>query len=162
MIDLEKAITSLAANSVDYVIVGGVAISLHSSGYITQDLDFCYSRSKENIHRLYTALAPFEPMPRDWSTALPFIFDESTLRNGTNFTFDTSIGAIDLLGEVKGIGDYADALSNSLEYSIYGAKVKAFDLDALIVSKTAADRPKDHLVLPELLALREALDPNEE
>lgn len=162
MIDLEKAITTLAANNVDYVIVGGVAISLHSSGYITQDLDFCYSRSKENIHRLFTALAPFDPMPRSWPEGLPFIFDESTLRNGTNFTFDTSIGAIDLLGEVKGIGSYPDALANSLVYTIYGTPVNAFDLNALIVSKTAADRPKDHLVLPELLALREALDPSEE
>lgn len=162
MIDLEKAITSLASNDVDYVIVGGVAISLHSSGYITQDLDFCYSRTKENIRRLFGALAPFAPMPRNWQKGLPFIFDESTLRNGTNFTFDTSIGAIDLLGEVKGIGSYPEALANSVEYTIYGAKVKAFDLDALIVSKTAAGRPKDHLVLPELLALREALDPTEE
>ncbi|CAN5448402.1 hypothetical protein BH10ACI3_BH10ACI3_22040 [soil metagenome] len=162
MIDLEKAITSLAANNVDYVIVGGVAISLHSSGYITQDLDFCYSRTKENIRRLVEALGAFDPIPRNWPEGLPFFFDERTLLNGTNFTFDTSIGAIDLLGEVKGIGDYTDALANSLEYSIYGATIKAFDLDALIVSKTAADRPKDHLVLPELRALREALDPNEE
>ena len=162
MIDLEKAITALAANNVDYVIVGGVAISLHSSGYITQDLDFCYSRSKENIHRLYTALAPFDPMPRKWPEGLPFIFDESTLRNGTNFTFDTSIGAIDLLGEVEGIGSYPDALTRSVTYEIYGTQVKAFDLDALIASKTTADRPKDHLVLPELLALKEALDPTEE
>src|SRR5258708_23358425 len=97
MIDIEKAITSLAANNVDYVIVGGVAISLHSSGYITQDLDFCYSRSKDNIHRLFTALAPYDPMPRNWPEGLPFVFDESTLRNGTDFTFDTLIGAIDLL-----------------------------------------------------------------
>lgn len=162
MIDIEKAITALAANEVDYVIVGGVAISLHSSGYITQDLDFCYSRSRENIRRLVTALSSFDPMPRNWSDGLPFIFDESTLQNGTNFTFDTSIGAIDLLGEVKGIGDYSDALARSVEYTIYGSVVRAFDLDALIVSKTAADRPKDHLVLPELMALREALDPNEE
>lgn len=162
MVDLEKAITSLAANYVDYVIVGGVAISLHSSGYVTRDLDFCYSRSKENIHRLFNALSPFDPMPRNWPEDLPFIFDESTLRNGTNFTFDTSIGAIDLLGEVKGIGSYPDALANSVAFYIYDTEVRAFDLDALILSKTAADRPKDHLVLPELLALKEALDPTEE
>ena len=101
-------------------------------------------------------------MPRNWPVGLPFIFDESTLRNGTNFTFESSIGAIDLLGEVKGIGGYTEALANSVIFTIYGTKVNAFNLDALIVSKTAADRPKDHLVLPELLALKEALDPNEE
>ncbi|MEP7213127.1 MAG: hypothetical protein ABI791_08635 [Acidobacteriota bacterium] len=162
MVDLGKAITSLAANNVDYVIVGGVAIALHSSGYITRDLDFCYSREKSNIQRLVAALSPFDPKPRDWPDNLPYFFDVSTLRNGTNFTFETAIGDIDLLGEVKGIGDYSNAIARSVVYTLYGVEVNAFDLDALIESKTAADRPKDHLVLPELLALREALDPNEE
>ena len=162
MIDLEKAITSLAANSVDFVIVGGVAITLHSSGYITRDLDICYSRDKSNISRVVAALSQFDPRPRDWPNGLPFIFDQRTLRNGTNFTFETTIGDIDLLGEVKGVGTYRDARERSVSYLIYGVEVWAFDLNALIESKTAANRPKDHLVLPELLALREALDPNDE
>lgn len=162
MIDLEKAITSLSANKVEYVVVGGVAVTLHASAYITQDLDLCYSRSKDNIVRLVSALQPFDPHPRNWPEGLPFIFDERTIGNGTNFTFDTNVGAIDLLGEVKGIGDYDGALENSATYMIYGCDVRAFTLDALIVSKTAAGRPKDHLALPELLAIRAALDPEEE
>lgn len=162
MIDLRKAITSLSANEVEYVVVGGVAITLHASAYITQDLDVCYSRSRENISRLGAALKPFEPQPRNWPDGLPFVFDEETIRHGTNFTVATSIGAVDLLGEVKGIGDYAAALENSVTYSLYGCDVRAFTLDALIASKTAADRPKDRLALPELLALREALDPDTE
>jgi hypothetical protein len=162
MIDLKKAITSLTTNNVDFVIVGGVAITLHSSGYITRDLDFCYSREVGNIKKLVTALGVFDPKPRDWPPGLPFIFDETTIRNGSNFTFETLIGDIDLLGEVKGIGFFKDAVDKSVEYEIYGQRVRALSLDALIVSKMAADRPKDHLVLPELLALKEALDPTEE
>jgi len=162
VIDLEKAITALAHNNVDYVVVGGVAITLHSSAYITQDFDFCYSRKKENLTRLVQALGPFLPRPRDFPGDLPYIFDESTLRNGTNFTFETAIGDIDLLGEVKGIGDYPAALEQSVVYQIYGVSVRTLTLDALIAAKTAAERPKDQLVLPELYALREALDPNEE
>ena len=162
MIDLRKAILSLTSNNVDFVIVGGVAITLHASGYITRDLDFCYSRDRSNIARLVAALTPFDPVPRDWPKGLRYFFDESSIRNGTNFTFETSIGSINLLGEVKGIGVYEDALANSVEYDIYGQAIRAFTLEALIVSKIAADRPKDHLVLPELLALKEALDSNEE
>ena len=162
MIDLKKAILSLVENEVDFVVVGGVAINLHSSAYITQDLDFCYSRSPDNIKRLFRALELYSPRHRNFPEELPFVFDEATLRNGTNFTFETTIGDLDLLGEVKGIGDYSDAFRRSVIFEIYGSKVRALDLNALIDSKTAADRPKDHLVLPELLALREALDPNEE
>ena len=162
MIDLKKAILSLAENKVDFVVVGGVAINLHSSAYITQDLDFCYSRSPDNIKRLFRALELYSPRPRNFPEELPFVFDEATLRNGTNFTFETTIGDVDLLGEVKGLGHYSDACRRSLTFEVYGSKVRALDLNALIDTKTAADRPKDHLVLPELLALREALDPNEE
>ncbi len=162
MVDLEKAITSLAANNVDFVIVGGVAITLHASGYITRDLDFCYSREKGNLERIVKALSPFDPKPRNWPDGLPFTFDQRTLGNGTNFTFETTVGDMDLLGEVKGIGDYSDAVARSVPFELYGVEVRAFDLEALIDSKKAADRPKDHLVLPELHALREALDPNEE
>ena len=162
MIELEKAIRSLVENQVEFVIVGGVAISLHSSGYLTNDLDICFSRSKENIKRLVNALKPFDPRPRGISRDLPFRFDESTINNGTNFTFETLIGDIDLLGEVKGIGGYSEALRQSVTYEIYDTEVSALDLEGLIAAKTAAGRTKDQLVLPELKALREALDPHEE
>ncbi|PYT00456.1 MAG: hypothetical protein DMF63_07770 [Acidobacteria bacterium] len=124
MIYLEKAIRSLTDNKVDFVIVGGVAINLHSSGYITSDLDICYSRSKENIRRLTAALAPFEPWPRGLSRELPFFFDESALRNGTKFNFETSIGDIDLLGEVKGLGDFSSLVDRTVIYEIYDSEVK--------------------------------------
>jgi hypothetical protein len=162
MIDLKKAITRLVENDVEFVIVGGVAVGLHASAYITQDLDLCFSRSNENIEKLVRALRPFEPRFRNFPEGLPFVFDNATLRNGTNFTFETTIGDIDLLGEVKGLGDYAEAVKKSEIYEVYGLKIKALNLDALIDTKSAANRPKDQLVLPALLALREALDPNEE
>ena len=162
MIDLQKAITALAQNEVEFVIVGGVAINLHSSAHVTQALEFCYSRSNENIRRLYNALAPFSPRPRNFDSKLPFVFDESSLRNGTNFTFETSVGDIDLSGEVKGLGDFHAFELAQCSTRFYGSSVKALDLEALIESMLAAGRPKDQLVLPELLALQEALDPYEE
>jgi len=118
VIDLKKAITSLAEDEVEFVLVGGVAINLHSSAYITRDLYVCYSRSRENLVRVVKALAPFHPRPRDFDKNLPYFFDVSTLRNGTNFTFETSIGAVDLLGEVKGLGDYPSVLEHSLVFKI--------------------------------------------
>jgi predicted nucleotidyltransferase len=162
MIELQTALSTLVANEVEFVIVGGVAITLHSSAYLTVDLDFCYSRTPDNVRQLVAALAPFDPKPRGFPPDLPFVFDEATIRNGTNFTFDTSIGMIDLLGEVKGVGGYKEAAERSDIFEVYGLAVKALNLDALIDAKTAAGRPKDHMALPELKALREALDPDTE
>lgn len=106
MIKLEPVLKSLTENTVEFVIIGGVAITAHGSAYLTQDLDFCYSRSKENLKKVVSALGSFKPKPRNFPENLPFVFDERTLQNGTNFTFDTEIGDVDLLGEVAGVGNY--------------------------------------------------------
>jgi hypothetical protein len=88
---------------------------------------------------------------------LPNIFDESTLRNATNFAFETEIGDIDLLGEVSGIGDYTQVEKLSVPMRIFEFELKVLSIEGLIKAKRAAGCPKDLLVLPELEALQEAL-----
>lgn len=157
MIEFEPALKSLTNEKVDFVVVGGLAISAHSTGYITTDLDFCYLRTKENLKKIAVALAPFNPRFRHFPKELPFIWDERTLQNGTNFTLETEIGDIDLLGEVAGIGDF-DAVKNESETDIlYGCEVRILTIEGLIKAKRAAGRTKDLLVLPELEAIKELL-----
>jgi hypothetical protein len=162
MIKLKTAIQSLADQDVDFVIVGGVAIRIHSSAYVTLDLDFCYARTKENFKKIVSALSPFNPRPRNFPKNLPYFFDERTLQNATNFTFETTIGDIDLLGEVAGVGVYAEVEKASVIFDLYERKVRVLSIDALIAAKRAAGRTKDLLVLPELEALREVLSDEED
>ena len=84
--------------------------------------------------------------------------DERTLRRGLNFTLKTDLGDIDLLGEVAGIGTFEQALASSILVQLFGIECAVLSLEALIKAKRAADRPKDHLILPELEALLEAND----
>lgn len=158
MIDFEGALTALAAARVRCVIVGGLAVTIHGSAYVTFDLDFCYARDGDNLSRLARALMPHHPRLRGAPEGLPFRLDEATLKGGLNFTLTTDIGDIDLLGEIAGIGDYEAALAASMPVELFGAIFDVLTLDALIVSKRAAGRPKDLLVLPELEALREAAE----
>lgn len=162
MVRIQEVIRSLSEAYVEYVIVGGIAIRSHSSSYVTYDFDLCYLRSDENLKRIVEALAPHKPHLRDFPLELPFIFDQTTLRNGLNFTFSTEIGDIDLLGEVAGVGDFQAVLENSEVLLLYGFEVRVLTLDGLIKAKRAAGRPKDLLVLPELEALQEALNNDEE
>lgn len=161
MIKLETAIQALADNNVDFVIVGGVAIKIHSSAYVTLDLDFCYARTKQNLINIVSALSNFNPRPRDFPKDLPYFFDERSLQNATNFTFETTIGDIDLLGEVAGVGTYMVVEKSSVIFELYDRDVKVLSVDALIKAKRAAGRDKDLLVLPELEALREVLNEEE-
>jgi len=148
----------MASHSVEFVIIGGVAISLHSSGYLTNDIDFCFSRDRQNLKRIVAALESLQPRPRNFPAELPFIWDEQTLLGGTVFTLITSIGEIDLLAEVAGVGNYDEVHEHSSVFDLSGYKVNVLSVAGLIKAKRAAGRTKDLLVLPELEALQEVLD----
>ncbi len=162
MIDIEKAIGAMASNEVDFVIIGGVALSIHASAYVTFDIDFAYSRTKANLEKISNALAPFRPRPRGFPPELPFVWSASTLANGTAFTLETSIGDIDLFSEVKGLGDYASVLANSEPYELWGHSVNVLSVEGLIAAKAAAGREKDIPGLKHLEALLEALSDDRE
>ncbi len=144
-----KALQALCDAQVEFVVIGGVAASLHGSALVTFDLDICFPRTAANLKRLVAALAPFQGFPTD----LPFVWDEATLRNGTIFTLQTDLGQIDLLAEVAGVGTYEQAKARSVEVRAFGQQVLMLDLTSLIASKRAAGRTKDLLVLPELESL---------
>src|SRR5437870_3765296 len=153
--DFEKALATLTGGGVEFIVIGGVAGTLHGSAFITQDLDVVYARSRENIHRLAAALQPHEPYLRGAPEGLPFHWDERTIRNGLNFTLTTSFGDLDLLGEATGGGAYEDLLPHSCEVSGFGVRFRLLNLDKLIVLKRAAGRPKDLVVVAELQGILE-------
>lgn len=154
----EKAVQTLCDAGVDFVVIGGLAASLHGSAQLTYDLDICYSRNAGNVRRLAQVLAPFHPRPRRFPAELPFIRDEVTLRNGTVLTRQTDIGEIDLLAEVAGLGVFEDVKKNSIIVEAFGRQVATLDLPGLIRAKRAAGREKDLAALVELESLLEAED----
>ena len=158
MIDLATILPRLVENGVDFVIIGGVAATVHGSSYITDDLDLCYARDQANLERLASSLTPFIPRLRGAPADVPFIWDAETLRHGLNFTLITDLGNLDLLGEVAGIGTYEQTRAGALLVQLCGVECAVLSLDKLITAKRAAGRPKDKLVLPELEALREAIN----
>src|SRR5277367_3511131 len=110
----ENAVQALCDAGVDFVVIGGLAATLHGSAQVTYDLDICYSRVAVNLRRLVEALAPFHPRLRGIPDGLPFVWDETTLRNGTVFTLQTDIGEIDLLAEVTGLGAFDEVKQHSI------------------------------------------------
>ena len=54
----EKAVQALCDARVDFVVIGGLAATLHGSAQVTYDLDICYSRAPSNLRRLVEALSP--------------------------------------------------------------------------------------------------------
>jgi len=156
MINLFQAAQMLAAAGVEFVIVGGIAVRSHGGNYVTEDLDICYSRTNDNLKRLAAVLAPLNPRPRGMDESLPYVFDWTTLQHDTNFTFRTSMGDIDLLGEVAGVGVYEDLSRESIVVDLDGAPARILSIRALIRAKESAGREKDRAGLKILYALQES------
>lgn len=155
MPDIERGLILLAEYKVDCVIVGGVAAGVHGYSQETSDVDACYARDSENLERLANALRSIQATLRGAPKGIPFILDAETLRRGLNFTFETEIGALDLLGEIRGVGGYADCLSNCIRIEMFGHKFNVLSLEKLVTAKRTAGRTKDLLALPELEAILE-------
>ncbi len=124
MTDFEALLGTLDRNRVEYIVVGGAAALAHGSARFTQDLDIVYSRSTENLDRLVSALRDFKPYLRGVPPGLPFIWDRATLSRGLNFTLETSLGMIDLLGEIPGGGTYTDLAASSVELELFSGTCK--------------------------------------
>ncbi len=155
MTDLAKVLQVLAQNQVAYVLVGGVAATVHGSARLTQDIDLLYQRSPDNIRRLVRALEPYRPYLRGAPVGLPFQWDEQTVQQGLNFTLTTAIGDIDLFGELIGGGTFEKLVAHTIHLHVFGVECACLDLEHLITVKRAAGRPKDLETIAELEALRE-------
>jgi hypothetical protein len=128
---------------------------LLGAAIVTQDLDICYERTPENMDRLTSALQPYHPRLRGAPPDLPFLLDMKTLAKGMNFTLETDLGDIDLLGHLAGLGEFPDIVHDAVTMPVFGGEYRVASLETLIRSKRAAGRAKDLNVLPELEALKE-------
>ena len=143
----------LADAGVEVIVIGGLAAQAHGSARLTQDADFVYRRTPENIERLAAALHAYRPYLRGAPPGLPFVFDSDTIRRGLNFTLTSTLGDADFLGEIVGGGSYDQLLPHTQTLPVFGRDLKVIDLPALFRAKRAAGRPKDLEAIAELEAL---------
>jgi hypothetical protein len=155
MTDFPRLIEALCRAEVEFIIVGGLAATIHGGSRLTQDIDIVYSRTSENLRRLAAALAPHHPYLRGAPTGLPFDWSPATLRHGLNFTLTTDIGDIDLFGEIAGGGSYDDLVDQTNVVSLFGHECRCVNVASLIRLKRAAGRPRDLETIAELEALAE-------
>lgn len=155
MTDFKAVLDLLTSAHVQFIIVGGAAATAHGAARLTQDLDVVYARDPENIRRLTAVLEPCHPYLRGAPLGLPFRFDDKAVARGLNFTLTTSLGDLDLLGEIVGGGRFEALLPHAVEIELFGFKCLCLDLPKLVEVKRATGRPKDLEAVAELEALLE-------
>jgi hypothetical protein len=125
---------------------------------MTNDLDICYSRDRENLERLANALIDLKAKLRGAPEDVPFLLDPRTLAAGANFTCNTTAGALDCLAFPAGVKGFDELAANAEEIDLDGLRVQVAALNDLIRMKRAAGRPKDLVEVEILGALRDEIE----
>ena len=154
MTEFARLLSVLAGGGVQFILIGGAAATAHGSSRLTLDLDVVYERSDTNLRRLAMALADLEPYPRDAPPGLPFRFDERRLNQGLHFTLSTTLGELDLQGEIAAGGTFEELSRHTVQLNL-GIECRCLDADEWIRVKRAAGRPKDFGAIAELETLRD-------
>ena len=155
---LVRAVEPLLRHGVQFIVIGGQAATLHGSPVPTFDVDLCYLRTNENLERLAAALRELHPTLRGAPPDLPFRLDAQSLALGSNFTFNTEVGAFDLLGWVEPFGTYETLIDRAESIPVGQLSLPTISLDDLITIKQHINRPKDQAALYQLLAIRKIRD----
>ncbi len=153
MNDFLKIIEQLQKADVNFVVVGGLAAAVHGSSMLTQDVDICCDFSIDNLLNLQTALANYKPVHRMDNKKSRFTEKKSQLSKFKNIYLNSSLGQLDCLSEIKGIGKYKAVLAFSEIITINSMPCKILSIIGLIKSKKSLNRPKDKLAVIELKAI---------
>lgn len=152
----DKALLSrLQSHHVEFVIIGGVCGLMHGVPLVTRDLDICCSFTKENLHRLESAVSDLHPFHRLAATKLPLQLTDELCSRLKNLYLRTDLGTLDCLSEVAGIGGYEQALERSVSCHLSYGEFRILSIDALIVAKEAVGRERDREAVRFLRAIKE-------
>jgi hypothetical protein len=145
----------LVQNDVHFVVIGGVAGTLHGSTTLTADLDILFERDASNLDRLAKVLVELHAVRRDLPDGVKAPIDARALRNGTMFLLSTDLGELDCIAETASGGFTYEQIVPTAERMRIGRElvVLVAALDELIRMKRATGRPKDRIEVETLAAL---------
>ena len=156
LLDLLKR---LADAKVEFVLVGGMAATVHGASIVTDDLDICVSFDLATCERILLALAGLDPYERMRPDRRPLSLDARAFVGFRHLYVSSNLGVLDLLGEITGVGGYDVLVKGALEVQLDGFAVRVMSLDDLLASKRAMARPKDLRMAIELELIRSRRGP---
>ena len=153
----EEILRVLEKHGVQYVVIGGIAATLHGSPHVTTDVDITPERGRKNLERLSAGLTELNARIRVEGEPGGFKFNQNADSLGWMEVFNliTDWGALDLSFTPAGTRGYEDLRRDAVDIEVLGVHTTVASLADVVRSKEAAGRPKDLLVLPTLRRLLE-------
>jgi hypothetical protein len=151
MFEPDDLLLALTGAQVEFVIIGGVAVSVHGFIRATKDLDIVPDPSPANLERLARLLVEIKAQHVGLEDFSPeeFPYDPTNpvqLAEGANFRLETSLGPLDIMQWLEGIESdlaYSELAPRAIPVTFRDTQVQVCALDHLRAMKRAAARPKD-------------------
>jgi len=133
--DFQEFLQLLNGQEIEYLIVGGYAVSHYGYVRYTGDLDIFVALSRKNADRLTQAF-------RDFGFDLPEEKPELFLNRGRIVRISHEPMRLEILNEIDGV-DFEQCYANRNEVDLGGIKANVISLAHLLLNKKASGRPKD-------------------
>ena len=148
-------LATLGRHGVEFVVIGGLAATIHGSTLATFDVDVTPRRTRDNLARLSDALTEVNARIRDdaGGAGLRFNHDAASLADVEMWNLTTDAGDLDLSFLPAGTAGFDDLVRDAIRVDIAGITLLVASLADVIRSKEAADREKDRAALPLLRKL---------
>jgi hypothetical protein len=131
-----RLLESLLRHKIRFMVVGLSAAALQGAPVVTEDVDLWFDNLSDPklMQALVKIGAAYIP---------PFGYNPPMLGGPGSEPFDVVI-------RMSGLGEFADEWKRALEIKVGKLKLKVMPLERILVSKQAANRPKDQRVIPVL------------
>lgn len=146
----EKLLVILAEAGVDFLVVGGIAVSIQGYVRLTEDVDLLIDNASDNIHRLLDRLATYgEGFARELSPS-DFNDEEGAIR----IVEETEQCQIDIFTRMLG-RRYSDVIADADRFEVGGHEIAVASKASLIGWKSKSVREKDQFDAMALRRLQE-------
>jgi hypothetical protein len=150
--EVQRFLSVLAINKVEYMVVGGFAVNYH--GYIrtTGDLDLWWNPTADNFQKLLRSIEEFGFDTTDIRSLEKYDNHKSLIRLPLSDNFD-----IELLSVIDGQFSFDEAARAAEKIPIAKVEVTIIDYVYLIKNKLSSHRPKDMHDIGELNRIKQVI-----
>lgn len=150
----DELLRRLSEASVEFVVVGGLALNAWGVIRGTKDVDIVVSPEPGNLRRLAAVAVDANGHVQQEEALLGSAFSiAAALADGDQVPIETDLGRLDVVQGLDGIPSFDDLRSRATEAEILGSMVLVCSLEDLKTMKRAAGRMRDLADLEDLDAL---------